>query len=136
MSCSLRSMMAVTALATALAAPASAAPARSEKTHSVVGTLQKVDGRAITVKTPKGTEVVMLISRSRIQRGASTLEPTALGSYAGIRVKVRYLENNGEKEAQTVTLASATKPAAPAQEVPSRGVAANVATTTTATPRK
>jgi hypothetical protein len=133
MSCSLRSMMAVTVLATALAAPASAAPARSEKTHSVVGTLQKVDGRAITVKTPKGTEVVMLISRSRIQRGASTLEPTTLGSYAGIRVKVRYLENNGEKEAQTVTLASATKPAAPA---PSGGAAATVATTTSATPRK
>jgi hypothetical protein len=136
MSCSLRSMTAVAALATALAAPAAAAPVKTEKTHSVVGTLQKVDGRTLTVKTSKGTETVMLISSSRIQRGAATLEPAALRSYAGIRVKVRYLETNGEKQAQTVTLASATKPAAPAQSVPSGGAAANVAATTTATPRK
>ena len=83
-----------------------AAPARP-KARAVVGTLQKVEGRTITVRTPKGQEAVLLVSTSRIHRGAETIQPASLPSYAGQRVKVRYVDVDGEKQAQTVTVASA-----------------------------
>ena len=54
----------------------------------------------------------MLVSTSRIQRGATTVEAANLSSYTGQRIKVRYLDHNGGKEAQTVTLSSAPKTAA------------------------
>ena len=76
------------------------------KAHAVVGTLQKVEGRTITVQTPKGAETVLIVSTSWIHRGAETIQPANLPSYAGERVKVRYVDQDGEKQAQTVTLAS------------------------------
>ena len=76
------------------------------KAHAVVGTLQKVDGQTITVQTPKGAETVLLVSRSWIHRGAETIQPANLPSYAGQRVKVRYVDRDGERQAQTVTVAS------------------------------
>jgi hypothetical protein len=76
------------------------------KAHVVVGTLQKVDGQTITVQTPKGAETVLLVSTSRIHRGAETIQPANLPSYTGQRVKVSYVDQSGEKQAQTVTLAS------------------------------
>jgi hypothetical protein len=52
---------------------------------------------------------VTLVSGSRIQRGATTIQVGELSSFAGQRVKVRYVDHNGGKEAQSVTLASSTK---------------------------
>ena len=77
------------------------------KAHAMVGTLQKVDGGIMTVQTPKGAESVRLVSGSWIHKGAQRIEPGSLPSYAGQRVKVRYVDRDGEKQAETVTLASA-----------------------------
>jgi hypothetical protein len=89
------------------AAPGYASP--RDKPHALVGTLQKVEGQSITVQTAKGTEAVTLVSSSRIHRGATTIQVGDLSTYAGQKVKVRYVDHNGEKEAQSVTLASSAK---------------------------
>ena len=108
MSRSYRTVAAALVATLALATTSYAAPAKA-KSHALVGTLQKVDGQAITVQTPKGVETVMLMSSSKIHRGAATILAPSLPSYAGQRVKVRYVDSNGEKQAQTVTLSSAPK---------------------------
>jgi hypothetical protein len=114
-------------IALALAAPGFSAPAKTKatKSHTVVGTLEKVDGQNITVHTAKGSETVMLMTSSRINRGAEKIQPANLSTYAGQRVKLRYVENNGQKQAETVSLASApkaatAKPAAQASKTASK----------------
>jgi hypothetical protein len=52
---------------------------------------------------------VTLVSGSRIHRGATTIQAADLSTYTGQRIKVRYVDRNGEKEAQSVTLASGAK---------------------------
>jgi hypothetical protein len=94
--------------AAALAAPGYAMSPR-DRAHALVGTLQKVEGQSITVQTPKGPEAVTLVSGSRIHRGATTIQAADLSTYTGQRIKVRYVDRNGEKEAQSVTLASGAK---------------------------
>ena len=108
MSRSYRAVAAAFVATLMLATTSYAAPVKA-KPHSLVGTLQKVDGQALTVQTPKGVETVMLVSSSKIHRGAATILAPSLPSYAGQRVKVRYVDSNGEKQAQTVTLSSAPK---------------------------
>jgi hypothetical protein len=94
--------------AVTFAAPGYAMSPR-DKAHALVGTLQKVEGQSITIQTSKGTEAVMLVSGSRIHRGATTIQVGELPTYAGQKVKVRYVDHNGEKQAESVTLASAAK---------------------------
>jgi hypothetical protein len=108
-----RSYRAVAAavVATLMLATTSYAALVKAKPHSLVGTLQKVDGQTITVQTPKGVETVMLVSSSKIHRGAATIQAESLSSYSGQRVKVRYVDSNGQKQAQMVTLSSAPKAA-------------------------
>ena len=84
-----------------------AAPAKSAA-HSLIGTLDKVDGQTLTVKTAKGMETVMLAPTARIHRATKTLTAVDLASHTGDRVKVRYMENGGQKQAQSVTLSSAS----------------------------
>jgi hypothetical protein len=108
MSGSYRTVAAAFVATLALAATSYAAPAKA-KSHALVGTLQKVEGQAMTVQTSKGAETVMLVSSSKIHRGAATILAPSLPSYAGQRVKVRYVDSNGEKQAQTVTVSSAPK---------------------------
>jgi len=108
MSRSYRTVVAAVVATLALATTGYAAPAKA-KSHALVGTLQKVDGQAITVQTPKGVETVTLVSSSKIHRGAATILAPTLSTYAGQRVKVRYVDSNGEKQAQSVTVSSAPK---------------------------
>ena len=98
----------------ALAIPAFAVQAKAAKakTMTISGTLQKVDGQTLTVQTPKGPEMVMLGSAAQIRRAGKTLPASDLGSASGSRVTVRYVETNGQKTAQSVTLAAAPKAAA------------------------
>ncbi len=99
----------------ALAMPAFAAQAKAAKakTTTISGTLQKVDGQTLTVQTAKGPEMVMLGANSQIRRAGKTLTASALGGESGSRVTVRFTENNGQKMAQSVTLAAAPKAAEP-----------------------
>ena len=96
----------------ALAMPAFAAQAKAAKakTMTISGTLQKVDGQALTVQSPKGPETVMLGPSAQIRRAGKTVTASDLGGESGSRVTIRYMENNGQKMAQSVTLAAAPKP--------------------------
>lgn len=101
-----RTAVAALVAALALAAPSSATPAKATS-HSIVGTLQKVEGQTLTVQTLKGAETVTLVRSSQIHRGAASVQASNLASYAGQRIKVRYVDSNGQKHATSVTLASA-----------------------------
>jgi Tfp pilus assembly protein PilE len=100
----------------ALAMPAFAVQAKAAKakttTTTISGTLQRVDGQTLTVQTPTGSETVMLAPNAQIRRAGKTLSASDLGGESGSRVTVRYMENNGQKMAQSVTLAAAPKTAA------------------------
>jgi hypothetical protein len=85
----------------------SAAPAAKPRAHSIVGTLQKVDGQTLTVQTAKGTEVVTLAPTASIHHGSSKIAASDLSNQTGTRVKVRYMEANGQKQAESVTVSTA-----------------------------
>jgi hypothetical protein len=104
--------IAVVACACALvltAAPASAAGKSKARAHSLVGTLEKVDGQTLTVKTSTGAQSVMLAPTTHITQSGKAIQAAQLSSDTGSRVKVRYTENNGQKQAQMVTVSPATK---------------------------
>ena len=108
---SIRLIAAAVVAVLALAMPAFAAQAKTakEKTLTISGTLQKVDGQTLTVQTAKGPETVMLGPTVQIRRAGKTLAASDLGGESGSRVTVRYMESNGQKMAQSVTLAAAPK---------------------------
>ena len=98
----------------ALAMPALGAQAKATKTKTMTlsGTLQKVEGQTLTVQTLKGSDTVMLAPTAQIRRAGKILSASDLGRESGSRVTIRYMENNGQKMAQSVTLAAASKAAA------------------------
>ena len=109
---SYRSIAVAVVAVLALAMPAFAAQAKAPakaKTMTISGTLQKVDGQTLTVQTAKGPETVMLGPTAQIRRAGKTLAASDLGGESGSRVTVRYMESNGQKMAQSVTLAAAPK---------------------------
>lgn len=97
----------------AQAKPAAKPAAKAAKAQTIRGTLEKVNGQDLTVKTAKGDEEVMLGSDSKIRRDGKTVAAADLGGATGSRVTVRYKEDNGHKMAESVTLAAAK--AAPKQ---------------------
>ena len=114
----LTAVAAVAALALSMPAFAAQAkpaakPAKAAKTMTVSGTLQKVEGQDLTIQTTKGTEDVMLAPDAKIRRSGKTLTTSDLSGASGLRVTVRYKEDNGHKMAESVTLAPAK--AAPKQ---------------------
>jgi hypothetical protein len=91
-------------------APASAAAKGTRaKEHSLAGTLEKVDGQTLTVKTPAGAQSVMLSPSTHITQNGKAIQAAQLSSDTGSRVKVRYTESNGEKQARMITVASTAK---------------------------
>ena len=103
------------AVAIAMTTLAAAAPARA-RAHSLVGTLQKVDGQTLTIQTAKGSETVMLGPTATVRSGSKTLSASDLNGQTGSRVKVRYTENAGQKQAQSVAVSA--KPAQTARVEP------------------
>ena len=94
----------------ALSAPASAAgKGKAAREHSLVGTLEKVDGQTLTVKTTTGSQSVMLGSSTHITQRGKAIQASQLSSDTGSHVKVRYTESNGQKQAQVVTVSQPTK---------------------------
>ena len=85
-----------------VATPASAAAkTKTAKEHSLVGTLQKVDGQTLTVKTSTGAaESVTLTSKAHITKDGKAIQASQLSSDTGAHVKVRYTESNGQKQAR------------------------------------
>jgi len=84
-------------------ATATAAPLHS-RGKALIGTLEKVDGQTLTIKTKKGTENVVVASSAKIHEGTKTMTVADLNRETGARVKVRYTEKSGQKQAQSVTL--------------------------------
>jgi hypothetical protein len=93
--------------------PASAAAGKGKskapRAHSLVGTLEKVDGQTLTVKTSTGAQSVMLESSTHITQSGKAIQAAQLSGDTGSRVKVRYTEANGQKQAQMVTVSPAPK---------------------------
>jgi len=101
----------VFASALALAAPASAAAksSSSAKTHhSVAGTLEKVDGQTLTIKTSTKSESVMLGPTTHITEHGKAIQASQLSTATGSHVSVKYTETNGQKQAQSVAVTPAT----------------------------
>ncbi len=78
--------------------------------HAVIGTLQRVEGQVITVQTDGGVEAITLPRTATVRVGSHTLSVSDLKAQTGARVKVRYTESGGQKEAQSVTVSSVKKP--------------------------
>ena len=113
-----RSIAAALAVTVALAGVAFAAPKGKTAEHSVVGTLQKVDGQTITVKTSKGDETFNVSPTAQIRHNSATVALSNLGAQTGSRVKVRYSEANGQKQADSVTVSDAPAAKASASKAP------------------
>jgi hypothetical protein len=88
--------------------------AKAVKAQTIRGTLEKVEGQDLTIKTAKGNEEVMFGNDVKIRRDGKTLTTSDLSGATGSRVTIRYKEDNGHKMAESVTLAAA-KAAAPKQ---------------------
>ena len=110
---SYRSLAIALVAAVALAGTALSAQAKT-KSESITGTLQKVDGQTLTIQTTKGAETVMLAPTAQIRLGSKTLGASDLSTETGQRVKVTYIEANGQKQARMVTVSSATQAKKPA----------------------
>jgi hypothetical protein len=74
----------------------------------------------MTIQTSSGPENVMLVSTSRILRGATAVPAANLTSYTGQSVKVRYIDHNGQKEAQMVTVSAPTAVAKTETKAPTK----------------
>lgn len=76
--------------------------------HSVTGTLEKFDAnsKTLTVHTQKGSETLMLDNDAKIQQGTKALTASDLSAHTGSHVRVRYVDNNGQKMAKEIRLTS------------------------------
>ena len=99
------------------------AAAKAEKAQTIKGTLEKVAGQDLTIKTAKGSEEVMFGNDVKIRRDGKTLTTSDMSGATGSRVTIRYKEDNGHKMAESVTLAAA-KAAAPKQVASAKPAAA------------
>jgi hypothetical protein len=120
------SSLAAALVAVVLAAPSFAAAPAKAKTQSIVGTLQKVDGQNLTIQTSKGSETVMLAPKAQIRNGSKVMTAADLSSHTGDRVKVRYTESGGKKEASSVAVSAAK----PVQTASAKSVTPKSGTTT------
>ena len=95
----------------AMAMPAVAAQTKTARTRTMTisGTLQKVDGQNLTIQTASGPQTVMLATNVQVRRSGKSMSTADLAAESGSRVTVRYMDDNGHKMAQSVTLAAAPK---------------------------
>ena len=101
----------VSALVLAAAPASAAAKSKGAKTHSVAGTLEKVDGQTLTIKTSTQSESVMLAPNTHITQQGKAIQPSQLSADTGSHVSVHYTETNGQKQATSVSVTPATKTA-------------------------
>ena len=94
-----------------LAATPASAGAKSKgaaKSHAIAGTLEKVDGQTLTIKTAKQTESVMLGPSTHITEHGKAIQASQLSGTTGSHVSVHYTEANGQKQATTVAVTPAS----------------------------
>jgi hypothetical protein len=90
------------------AMPAIAAAAVQPPERSVVGTLDAVDGKTmqIVVSSAAGKQTLHVAAGATIRQGSKTVKPSELASHKGERIKVRYRESGGVRQAEWIVLAS------------------------------
>jgi hypothetical protein len=103
-SITMTAIVCVSALVLAAAPASAAAKSKSAKSHSVAGTLEKVDGQTLTIKTSTQTESVMLGPNTHVTEHGKAIQASQLSSNTGSHVSVHYTESNGQKEATTVAV--------------------------------
>lgn len=96
----------VAVFAVGAASTVTAAPAAKAKTRSVSGTLEKVSGHSLTVKTKNATENVTLASNAIIREGSKLISTSKLSADTGDRVTIRYTDQNGQMQAESVVVSS------------------------------
>jgi hypothetical protein len=76
--------------------------------RSVVGTLDAVDPKTmqIVVGSAAGKQTLHLQDGATIRQGSKTVKPADLPAHKGERVKVRYRESGGVRQAEWIVLAS------------------------------
>jgi len=118
-----RSYRALALAVVATFALAASSTAATVKGKSAVGTLQKVDGQTLTVQTSKGSETMTLAPAAKIHTHAKALSTADLSSHVGDRVKVHYIEKNGQKQASAVSVSApgAVNTAAPTHHTGKKG---------------
>jgi hypothetical protein len=77
--------------------------------RAMIGTLQQVQGRTLTVLTAGGPETLMLSPSATVRVGTRIVSLSELASRTGTRVKVRYTESGGQKHARSITVAAVKK---------------------------
>jgi hypothetical protein len=76
--------------------------------RSIVGTLDAVDAKTmqIVVLSASGKQTLHVQSGATIRQGSKTIKPTELPAHKGERVKVRYRDAGGVRQAEWIVLAS------------------------------
>ena len=110
-SVTMAAIVCVSALVLAAAPASAAAKSKSAKSHAIAGTLEKVDGQTMTIKTSTQTESVMLGPNTHVTEHGKAIQASQLSADAGSHVSVHYTESNGQKEATSVSVTPATKTA-------------------------
>jgi hypothetical protein len=73
--------------------------------HKILGTVTKIDGQHVTLKTTAGkTEVVMLDAKTAVTRGGAKADAAAIK--VGQRISVDAMQEKDMMMAQTVKLAT------------------------------
>lgn len=101
----------VTAAIFGLAATLAAGAQEESRAQSMIGTLRTVSGQTLTVETKTRTETFTLVPTAKLRIGAKMVSPTDLVGHTGSRVKVRYTDEGGRKQARSVTVSSESRPA-------------------------
>jgi phage baseplate assembly protein gpV len=83
-------------------------PAKTTSHHeAVAGKLQSYDAssKVLKVQTSKGEQQFTVANDAVVRQGAKKLTADDLASHSGQNVKVRYTESNGQKMADSITVA-------------------------------
>jgi expansin (peptidoglycan-binding protein) len=97
-----------TPLTAATAVPATALVQQAPPERSVIGNLDKIDVAAmqIVVATSTGKMAFRVKQGATIRQGSRTLAAADLAHHKGERVKIRYLEVDGQRHTDWIMLAA------------------------------
>jgi hypothetical protein len=85
------------------------AQARARGENAVVGTLSgyNVKTRVLTVKVDTVVERFVLADKASVRAGSRVLPASAIAAQVGRKVKVRFVESDGRRVAETVMVSRA-----------------------------
>lgn len=81
----------------------------SSASHSAMGTIEKYDANMLTLKTSSGEEQFTVASSAHVRDGSKTIKADQLSSLTGQKAKVRYVESNGQRTAESVMVSSGSQ---------------------------